>query len=426
MNNLIPRRHEADLFTADLAAAGLKEMTDHLEFPIFSIQPQPHRGLRRLEFPNPRDPGAPPDYIELRPGLAGLPTIQDQDLLIYCCSKAMSEVNAGRPVPENIQMSTAELLRFANRALGGKQYEAIETAIYRLTELTLVTNIRGEDEVYTELFGIVDRASMVRGTSLRRRSGALLGCSITLSKWMREAIEARKILTLHDDYFRVRRPIDRAVYQLVRKHCGEQKEWTVGVDRLGAKIGSTNQRLSNFRQTIERFAGRWEGENFLDYDVRVVGDRLVAGYAGKGYRRPAAPPLADRHISPETVDEIRRLDPGIDVGRLEAQWRKKADGKGVPIRSADAAFLGYAKKAVEKRRRPATPRNADTGLAGEDRRPAGARSRCLVGRHRRRRPPPRSRSDRRIHRPPRRPAAAARRERLRAPDFRADRAAYPR
>ena len=53
---------------------------------------------------------------------------------------------------------------------------------------------------------------MVRGTSPQRRSGALLGCSITLSKWICEAIEARRILTLHDDYFRVRRPLDRAVY----------------------------------------------------------------------------------------------------------------------------------------------------------------------------------------------------------------------
>ncbi|MCZ0951050.1 MAG: replication initiator protein A [Rhodospirillaceae bacterium] len=289
MSNLTPHRHEADLFTADLAAAGIKELTDHLEFPIFGLQPQPRRGIRRLEFPDPRDPGAPPDYIELHPGAAGLPTIQDQDLLIYCCSKAMSEVNAGRPAPEEIRMSTAELLRFANRTLGGHQYAAIEASIYRLTTLTLKTNIRGEDAVYTELFGVVDHASMVRGTSPRRRSGALLGCSITLSKWIRAAIEARKILTLHDNYFRVRRPLDRAVYQLIRKHCGEQRDWTVGVDRLQAKIGSAD-RPSSFRHTLKRFAGRWEGEDFLDYSVRIVGDRLVAGYAGRGYRNPAPPP----------------------------------------------------------------------------------------------------------------------------------------
>ncbi|MDE0304958.1 MAG: replication initiator protein A, partial [Albidovulum sp.] len=167
---------------------------------------------------------------------AGLPTIQDQDLLIYYRSKAMSEVNAGRPAPEKIRMSTAELLRFANRTLGGHQYAAIEASIYRLTTLTLKTNIRGEDAVYTELFGVVDHASMVRGTAPRRRSGALLGCSIIPSKWIRAAIEARKILTLHDDYFRVRRPLDRAVHQLICKHCGEQRDWTVQLSPHPQKI----------------------------------------------------------------------------------------------------------------------------------------------------------------------------------------------
>ena len=91
----------------------------------------------------------------------------------------------------------------------------------------------------------------------------------------------------------------------MRKHCGEQREWAVGIDRLRAKIGSTNQRLLNFRQTLKRFAGRWEGEDFLDYYVRIVGDRLVAGYAGRGCRNPAFPPLADRRVGSEAVGELR-------------------------------------------------------------------------------------------------------------------------
>ncbi|MDE0304970.1 MAG: hypothetical protein OXI87_08820 [Albidovulum sp.] len=61
----------------DIFAGGIMELTDHLEFPIFGLQPQPRRGIRRLEFLAPRDPGTPSDYIELHLGAAGLPTIRN-------------------------------------------------------------------------------------------------------------------------------------------------------------------------------------------------------------------------------------------------------------------------------------------------------------------------------------------------------------
>ena len=82
-------------------------------------------------------------------------------------------------VLSHLRMSVGELLRFTNCTIGGRRYAAVEDAIYYLTHLTLITNLRGEEAIHTELFGIVDRASVVRRHSLQRRHGnALLGCSI--------------------------------------------------------------------------------------------------------------------------------------------------------------------------------------------------------------------------------------------------------
>ena len=69
------------------------------------------------------------------------------------------------------------------------------------TTLTLKTNLRGEETTYNRLFGVVDEASMVRRHNRRDRPSALLGCEIVLSAWIREALEARRVLTLHSDYF---------------------------------------------------------------------------------------------------------------------------------------------------------------------------------------------------------------------------------
>ena len=155
MPNLIPHRHDPDMFVSRLAAVPLKEMSEHLEFPFFQIDPRPYRGIRRFGDSH-------GNSIELVPSVYGLPTIQDQDIFIYFLSKAMAEVRAGNPVPESIRMSTSELLRFTNRPTDGNQYASVENAIYRMATLTLKTNLRGAETEYISLFGIVDRANMVR------------------------------------------------------------------------------------------------------------------------------------------------------------------------------------------------------------------------------------------------------------------------
>ena len=58
-----------------------------------------------------------------------------------------------------------------------------------------------------------------------------------LSDWVFNAIRAREILTLHRDYFRLRKPIERRVYEIARKHCGQQDEWKIGLVTLLKKIG---------------------------------------------------------------------------------------------------------------------------------------------------------------------------------------------
>ena len=343
MTNLVPHRHQPDLFIADLSSVSFKELAEHLEFPFFGLSPQPYHGVRRFE-------DGRGNFIELRPGLAGLPTIQDQDILIYCISVAMAEARGGRPVPESVQMTAADLLRFANRHTGGAQYDAVEKGIYRLTEVTLRTNIRGEDVVYTELFGIVDRASMVRQNSLaRRRPRALLGCRVTFSSWIREALEARRVLTLHENYFRLPTPMDRTVYQLVRKHCGIQPSWAISLPKLRAKLGSAHTRPRDFRRRIQALVSRWADEGLLEYDLGFENDVLTAAYTGDGRSPQLDTQPGHRRITERTLDTLRRELPDLDIGLMEMLWRRWAGKQKDRPRNTQLAFLGFCRKYAERR-----------------------------------------------------------------------------
>ena len=343
MTNLVPHRHHPDLFLADLMTVPLKELAEHLEFPFFGLARQPYRGIRR--FDDERG-----NYIELLPGPYGLPTIQDQDILIYCMSMAMAEVRRGRPVPERIQMTASDLLRFTNRSVGGDQYNAVEKGIYRLTTLTLNTNLRGEETIYNRLFGVVDEASMVRRHNRKDRPGALLGCEIMLSKWIREALEARRVLTLHDDYFRLRTPLERAVYQVVRKHCGEQRMWNIGLAKLRPKVGS-KRASRKFRADIKAFATRWRDQDFLDYCLEFDddADQLVARYTSDPRRIAAERQPAERRLTPRTVETLRREHPDLDPGQMERLWRNWAARQPEQPRNTQAAFLGFCRRYAERR-----------------------------------------------------------------------------
>jgi len=342
VTNLVPRRHQPDLFVADLATPPLKDLAEHLEFPFFGLATQPHHDIRRFE-------DGRGNYIELIPSLYGLPTLFDQDILIYCMSMAMAEVRQNRPLPERIRMTASELLRFANRSVGGPQYAAVEDGIHRLTTLTLKTNLRGEEATYTELFGIVDRASMVRRNSLERKhGGALLGCSIVLSAWIREALEARRVLTLHEDYFRLKTPLDRAVYQVVRKHCGAQREWAISLPKLQGKVGS-RRHLRAFRSDVRKLTTRWSDQDFLGYRIGFDDDLLVARYIGGPRRITRNRQPHERRLTSGTLDRLRREHPDLDPGRMEMIWRHWAAGKAEPPRDAQAAFLGFCRRYAELR-----------------------------------------------------------------------------
>jgi hypothetical protein len=39
--------------------------------------------------------------------------------------------------------------------------------------------------------------------------------------------QGKEVLTLHRDYFRLRKPLERRMYELARKHCGQQATWSI-------------------------------------------------------------------------------------------------------------------------------------------------------------------------------------------------------
>src|SRR3546814_8807878 len=69
----------------------------------------------------------------------------------------------------------------------------------------------------TRMFGLIEEAKITRRTF----DGRMLDLEIPLSDWVYRSVISKNVLTLHRDYFRLRKPFERRMYELARKHCGE-------------------------------------------------------------------------------------------------------------------------------------------------------------------------------------------------------------
>ena len=384
----LPRKRPSDLaparpdnfFLVDLAAVTPKELVPHLENPFFGLSKQPSRrnnALRRWE--NGRG-----EYLELQGDPRyGLPTVFDQDFVIYAASVIVAERRKLERLPaskgqarydgtprkdaENgvIRFSAADFAEFTHRAVrgaaNGARYQQIEDGLNRITRVNISTNIEAAGYEATRVFGMVDESTIVRrrDLTLPRHDGALLGCEIVLSRWMMAAIDGNHVLPLHRDYFRVRRPLDRRIYQIVRKHCGDQASWEIGLPKLYAKSGSVN-RLIQFRHQVKDFAARWEENrvreetDFLGYEVAFDAGRdmltarrrkpLPEGVTEAALRLPSDP-------SADQVMSARELAPGYDSYQIYQDWLSWAILQDRPVKNPEAAFRGFVRRWMEGRPR---------------------------------------------------------------------------
>jgi plasmid replication initiation protein len=256
----------------------------------------------------------------------------------------MTALKRGEKVSQHIRINSHELLIFTNRDTGGKDYAALSEALDRLAGTRIRTNVSTGGEEQYENFGLVDAASIRRKRGL---DGRLLWCEVKLSDWVFNAIRAQEVLTLHRDYFRLRKPLERRVYEIARKHCGQQDQWKIGLLTLLKKTGSQSPE-KRFRQMIKHLA---ENDHLPDYSVTFDPGSDVVTFRNRGTVKAQLDieaPLV-RALDPETYHEARIAAPGWDVYELEREWR---DWMAEPPKNPDRAFIGFCRKWAERRGRP--------------------------------------------------------------------------
>lgn len=240
---LMPVHHpNRDFFLCDLFDYALKDDGVSMEAPIFSLATKPDKTIWHWES---KDGNR---AITVTPSVLGRATQFDKDLLIYVVSQMTEALNRDRPDAQNrtVRFRVYDYLVSTNKLTGGTEYKRLQDGLERLRGTSIKTNIKTGGQRVKEGFGIVDSWKIIEKSP---DDESMIAVEISLSKWLFNAVQAHEVLTINPDYFRLRRPIERRLYELARKHCGDQARFVIGLELLQDKCGSQST-LKEFRRSL--------------------------------------------------------------------------------------------------------------------------------------------------------------------------------
>ena len=240
--HLAPVKHpQKDFFIVDLFdTVSFQSDIASMEHPLFALKAGDTRPIHYQQN------NATIDIVPHQ--ILGRATIHDKDIWIYCISKLMQAQYEGEEISRTVRFTIYDYLITTNRTTSGRDYERTKDALDRLRSTGITTNIETANQREARGFGLISEWRIVE-----EKDGRMVRVEVTLPEWLFRSIKARKVLTLSKDYFRLRKPLDRRIYEIARKHCGQQPNWDVFLDVLNKKTGSTS-KLFEFRRAVKSLA----------------------------------------------------------------------------------------------------------------------------------------------------------------------------
>ena len=338
MGNLLPDRHpNRDFFILDVSDAAPKDDMASMEHPIFSLSVKPD--MRELEYVHDGK------RVVVVPSGKGLATIMDKDILLYCISKLVHQLNSGEEISSWVELTAHELMVATNWRTNRESYQRFEDALDRLRGTTIKTNIKTGDHMQVRGFGLIDAYEINRRDQSGEADpfGRMARVRIKVSDWTFRAVKGMEVLTINPQYFRLRRPLERRIYELARKHVGDQaRPFRIGLDKLQRKVGS-NSPPKKFKYFLKQIA---QDGHIPDYDVKVDGE--IVSFVAKRPGFSGAQSVLELDLpsvpSPALLAKAKKSAPGFDIYALYRDWQSFTALQAEEPRNLDAAFLGYCKK----------------------------------------------------------------------------------
>lgn len=337
MEMLLPAcRESRDFFVCDLFTAlpYFKDDLASMEHPVFSLSTKLDKRTLYYESNG--------NTVTIIPSTLGLATIHDKDILLYCASHLRAAINEGKNPSPYIRFTAYDFFTSTNRHIGGQYYKNFEMALNRLRGTTINTNVTTGGIKINKGFGLIDSWEAIKRDDKNRA----VAIKIKVSDWFYNAVIANEVLTINQAYFKLRKPLERRIYELARKHCGDNQSFKISLIILQKKVGS-GSTPREFRRLIGKLL---EKNHLPDYKVSL--SENIITFVNSNWKTPISEKqYAWPLLKPETFAKARVAAPGWDVYALEQEWREWISKK-EPTKCPDTAFVAFCRKRFQKQGRP--------------------------------------------------------------------------
>ena len=221
-------------------------------------------------------------------------------------------INRGGKLAQEVIFSTYDSLVATNKSTGGHDYKILEKSLKRLAGTRIKTSLQVGSKKITKGFGIINSWEIIQ----EGMNSKMKGVKVKILDWIYEGILNSEVLTLSPDYFLMYSLLEKRIYELCRKHCGNQDKWNIGMDKLYSKSGSQST-LKGFKQSVKKVC---VNSNIPDYKIFLVGDVFIVYSKAKEKRKIKDIP---KHLKAQTIENAKGiLDRRYDVYNLQYEYLK--------------------------------------------------------------------------------------------------------
>lgn len=216
------------------------------ELPLFSLSRKPSQSKE----PHTHDIGNGRS-ITVIPSSLGSATIDDEDIIIYLGSVYADAMKRGvTPSREMVfrGYTFAKAIK-PTASPGAKDYKRLNDGLARIAATTFRADFQlPGHKVKESSIPPLLQYSLVKN----ERTGRLEEIKVTLSDVLARCFEESQMLTYVPAYFDLH-PFNKRLYQLCRKHCGNQSSFTISLEKLYQKFG-TKVPIRRFRFELAKIA----------------------------------------------------------------------------------------------------------------------------------------------------------------------------
>ena len=244
-----------------------RDQQDLMAFPFFSLEKS--KRTRPIEY----EKGNVRVFIDGRSSV-GIATIWDADFLIWIASQLNASIECGEMPTKRLWIVPYRFLlathRIDSHYKGNYAYKRFLDCLRRLQGTTVETTIKAGGEQIRQAWSWIDSWKIHED-----KTGRMTGVEIILSEWFfRRVVTDRSVLAIHTDYFLLTGGIERWLYRIARKHCGNNASgWSFTLYKLYEKY-PTGRAFKLFKHNLKvvvksdclpEYHTYWETSNGVDW-----------------------------------------------------------------------------------------------------------------------------------------------------------------